>query len=184
MSFDGSIALVWGGDERRFRLGLAELIALQEKRSSGPLEIAARLQLGTWRVEDIVETLRIALIGGGDGKSENAKTARELIAAHVRPGKFTENALTAFVVLTNALQGDAGDDEEVGQSRTKAEARLSVRKLYAAGAVMGFTPEEIGKMSLYQYAAVVDGWNEANSDSVEPPSAEEFDAAKRQHGDA
>lgn len=40
-------------------------------------------------------------------------------------------------------------------------------------------------MSLYQFAAVVDGWNAAHdSESVSSaPSAEEFEAAKRQHGD-
>ena len=50
---------------------------------------------------------------------------------------------------------------------------------------MGFTPEQIGRMSLYQFAACVDGVNKANSpdESVEPPTDEEFRAAKEAHGD-
>lgn len=49
---------------------------------------------------------------------------------------------------------------------------------------MGFSPQQISRMSLYQYAACVDGWNEANSEgSVEPPSVEQFRAAKAAHGD-
>lgn len=40
-------------------------------------------------------------------------------------------------------------------------------------------------MSLYQWAACIDGINEQNDgDSVEAPSAEEFEAAKMAHGDA
>lgn len=44
---------------------------------------------------------------------------------------------------------------------------------------MGFSPEQIGRMSLYQYAACVDGFNEANGNeaSIEAPSDEEFRSA-------
>lgn len=113
MSFDGSIALVWAGDERTFRLGIAELLALQDKRASGPLEIEARLRFGTWRIEDIQETIRIGLLGAG----VEAKSARALVDANVREGRITANVLTAHAILLNALQGDP--EELVGK---KAEA--------------------------------------------------------------
>lgn len=50
---------------------------------------------------------------------------------------------------------------------------------------MGFSPLQVEEMSLYQYAAVVDGWNEANGGegSAQAPSAEEFALAKQMHGD-
>lgn len=48
---------------------------------------------------------------------------------------------------------------------------------------MHFTPQEVGRMSLYQFAACVDGVNEANSDSIDAPTDEEFQAAKAAHGD-
>lgn len=48
---------------------------------------------------------------------------------------------------------------------------------------MGFTPQQIGAMSLFQYAACVDGWNASQSDAVDPPGAQEFEAVKRAHGD-
>lgn len=40
-------------------------------------------------------------------------------------------------------------------------------------------------MSLYQFAACVDGINASNKteDKIEPPTAEEFRAAKEAHGD-
>jgi hypothetical protein len=38
-------------------------------------------------------------------------------------------------------------------------------------------------MSLWELAACVDGWNKAHGDQkVEPPTPEEFDAVKREHG--
>lgn len=41
-------------------------------------------------------------------------------------------------------------------------------------------------MSLYQFAAAIDGWNKAHEgeDKIAPPTAAEFLEAKRLHGDA
>lgn len=41
-------------------------------------------------------------------------------------------------------------------------------------------------MSLWQFAACVDGWNKVHGGDrgPEPPTPEEFEAAKRAHGDA
>jgi hypothetical protein len=123
MSFDGSIELTWGGDVRKFRLGIDELLALQEKRNSGPLEIVARLQLGAWRIEDITETLRIGLVGAGTGTPAEATGARDLVERNVRPGRITSNVLTALAILLTALQGDERDD--VGKK--KAARRKKVK---------------------------------------------------------
>jgi hypothetical protein len=49
---------------------------------------------------------------------------------------------------------------------------------------MGFTPDQVGQMSLFQYACCVDGVNKANApeDRIEPPTDEEFEAAMALHG--
>lgn len=117
MSFDGSVSLVWAGDERKFRLGIAELLALQEKRASGPMEIVTRLQFGSWRIEDIVETIRIGLLGAG----VDAKVARELVEANVREGRIAANVLVAQAILMNALAGDP--EEPVGKKKTSRTRR-------------------------------------------------------------
>lgn len=50
---------------------------------------------------------------------------------------------------------------------------------------MGFTPAEVGRMSLWQLSACVDGWNRAHGDGKpEAPTDAEFEAMKRLHGDA
>lgn len=105
MSRDGSVELVWGGDVRKFRLGIDELLALQEKRDAGIQEIANRLRLQTWRVQDVQETLRLALMGGG----MEARAAQRVVDEQARPGKLASSALTAFAVLVSAIQGDEND---------------------------------------------------------------------------
>jgi len=41
---------------------------------------------------------------------------------------------------------------------------------------MGFSPDEIGDMSLWQFTATLEGWRVANgaSPNIQPPSAEEY----------
>ncbi len=120
MSADGSVELVFGGDLRRFRLDIANLIALQEKRNCGPLEIVSRLQLGVWRLEDITETIRLGLIGGGGGTADEAKAARQLVDDNVKPGNITPHALTALAILLVALQGVPDDPVgKTGRRRTR-----------------------------------------------------------------
>lgn len=108
MSTDGDINLVWGGDKRRFRLAIENLLALQEKRNSGPLEIATRLRLGSWKLEDITDTIRIGLIGAG----VDWKTAEKLVADHIKPGQISYHAMTAFAILMAALQGAPEDETD------------------------------------------------------------------------
>lgn len=116
MSADGSVELVFAGDIRKFRLDIDGLIALQDKRNSGPLEIAYRLQLGTWRLEDIQDTIRIGLIGAG----VEGKIAKRLVDVNVQPGKITEHVLTAQAIILAALQGVP--DDPVGKAKATTEA--------------------------------------------------------------
>lgn len=63
--FDASVSAVWGDGDHVFRLGLAQLLELQEKAGAGPMELFLRLRSHRWRVEDLTETLRLGLVGGG-----------------------------------------------------------------------------------------------------------------------
>ena len=105
MSRDGSVELVWAGDLRKFRLGIDELLALQDKCDAGPQEIANRLRLQTWRVQDIHQTIRLGLLGGGT----DAKLAQRLVDEQASPGKLASSALIAFAVIVSAIQGDEKD---------------------------------------------------------------------------
>lgn len=122
MSKDGAVELVFGGDVRRFRLGIDNLIALQDKLDSGPMEIVDRFRRGTWRIQDVKESLRIGLLGGfGDNPApEQAKTAARLVEECVRPGNIVPHVFTAMAVVLAALQGDP--DDPVGKTAATANA--------------------------------------------------------------
>lgn len=135
MSADGSVELVFAGDLRKFRLGIAELIALQEKRNSGPLEIASRLNYGVWRVEDVTETIRIALVGGGS----DAKAAGQIVEANIRPGRqtvyggetlgeFEIGVKIAATILAAAITGVPDDPVGKAAAAAAGEATGSPRQ--------------------------------------------------------
>jgi hypothetical protein len=85
MSRTAEISLPFGAEERKFRLGLGELRAIQERCDAGPGELAQRLApivraiaakltptqmmaaglMGTWRIDDVREPILQGLIGGG-----------------------------------------------------------------------------------------------------------------------
>lgn len=47
------------------------------------------------------------------------------------------------------------------------------------------TPREVDELSLWEFAAAVEGWRAANGStggSMKAPTDEEFEEAKRQHG--
>jgi len=76
--------LPWVGGEHLFALRVGELEALQLATDSGPGEVLSRLytsmtldapHLGPWRIGDIIDSLRLGLIGGGT----EALEARNLV---------------------------------------------------------------------------------------------------------
>lgn len=101
MNRDASITFDWADGTYTFRLLIDQIRALQEKRDSGPEEIWERLVSGKWRVEDIVETIRLGLIGGGL-KPDAALTLSRRYVEKRPPG---ENKLAAIVILAAAIYG-------------------------------------------------------------------------------
>lgn len=111
------IRLNWTGGEHDFALRLGELRALQKACDAGPEEILTRLLRGTWRVDDVVETLRLGLIGAGMAREEAAR----LVNLQCDQGLPAALRLTASAILGHALlppedraeaaDGDAGKPE-------------------------------------------------------------------------
>jgi hypothetical protein len=112
MSRDATITLTWGDGEHRFRLAIGQLRELQEKADAGPAEIVDRLSSGRWRIDDVRETIRLGLIGGGMAPGD----AYRLTVRYVDERPWLENVRPAQAVLMAALVG--APDEPVG----KAEA--------------------------------------------------------------
>jgi hypothetical protein len=116
MSRTGAIDLVWGDGEYTFRLPIGQLRELQEKTGVGPGELADRMLHGKWRIDDLRETLRLGLIGGG---MEPTK-ATVLIRRYFDDRPLLENVKPAHVVLLAALVGS--QEEPVGKEPPPAAA--------------------------------------------------------------
>lgn len=48
-------------------------------------------------------------------------------------------------------------------------------------AILKFTPAEIRQMTPRDTIALIDGWNEAHSDDVAPPTRDEVDALREKY---
>lgn len=104
--------LVWDGGEHPFRLGIGELRALQSATGVGPLFLLGRITGSQWFVDDIIETVRLGLIGGGMDPSE-AKRLTDRVFIENTPA-LHRSMLLATRVLRDAVMGEpddpAGDD--------------------------------------------------------------------------
>lgn len=110
------IELAWADGTYLFALKLKQIEELQRLCGAGLGEIAQRLLVEQrWRVSDVVETLRLGLIGGG----LPAVRARELIETYVDghpladPRDPANHLMTAQAVITAAYFGVVEATEEV-----------------------------------------------------------------------
>lgn len=110
MSRDASIDLDWADGHYTFRLGWGELEELQEKTDAGPFAVLTRLASRHWRVQDIRETIRIGLIGGGTPPDQ----ALSLVQRYVTSRPPMETLPIAAKVLAAAVQG--AEDEAPGEA--------------------------------------------------------------------
>jgi hypothetical protein len=107
-----------GEDDFDLCLRTGELIDLSEIRDCGPSLILDRLRTNTWYIQDVTETIRLALIGGGMGPRDAAK----LVSRSVKEAYFQEYMTIAIECLFAALAGiddmPEEDDDEPGEPMT------------------------------------------------------------------
>ena len=84
-----------------FRLAYGQISELQEKCDCGPMRLLSRLQSGDWKIEDIFETVRLGLIGGGT----EPKQALKLAERYVKERPPLENQPLALAIVFAGLAG-------------------------------------------------------------------------------
>lgn len=105
----------WADGQYPFCLPLAQLEELQAHCDAGPMVILDRLQHGRWKTQDIYQTMRLGLIGGGMPPVDALRLCKLYIAE--RP--WGESALPALAVISAAVFGKPG--EPVGKSRARGK---------------------------------------------------------------
>lgn len=117
-TFNATIELQWADGTHRFRLPYGQLLELQDKCDAGPKQIYDRLLQGTWRGEDVGETIRLALIGGGMAPMD----ALTLVVRYVHNRPWAESWPIALAIMMNAVVGVPGDQPgKPAAGRTTAE---------------------------------------------------------------
>ena len=111
MSVANGEVLVWAGGEHRFFLGIGELRALQKALDAGPMWIYGRLMSQQWLVDDVYETVRLGLVGGGMTEGD----ARKIVNKHLAEtaGGFYRHVVLAANILRISVIGD--EDDPVGE---------------------------------------------------------------------
>lgn len=130
-----------------FDLKLPQLAELQEKRGCGVFKIYARVLAGRYVVEgysladssqgesyaeDLFETIRLGLIGGGQGEVDGreikvtAITARRLVDTYCLPAPLRESWSIAAAVLGARIEGYSPPGEDsAGESPAESPATES-----------------------------------------------------------
>lgn len=88
-------------------LRIGELVTLQEKLGVGPYVLAQRFLAGEWLVQDVTETIRLGLIGGG----MDQRKAFDHVKQNVIEGHFLDYAGLAGNLVFAAISGV--EDEEI-----------------------------------------------------------------------
>lgn len=167
MSSVGTVTLVWGNGEDQFCIAkIGELLALEDKCNAGIMTIMRRIQTEQWFVNDIRETIRLALIGGGM-TPEKAMIAVKL---HVDTKPLMESVLLAHAILAAAIVGVP--DEQVGK-KPAAEAETEVKSssepmaASAAPSSLASGPPSDGPSAIHT-VPVFGSWQHAWQDTTEP----------------
>lgn len=102
---DASGDILVGGEKYRAALKLGQLIALEDTRDAGPIVLLDRIVNDYWRTEDLRQTIRFGLMGGGMDDT----AALRLVDTFVVPGRLDQYIKTAGDLLTWALSGSPED---------------------------------------------------------------------------
>lgn len=144
----GRIVCAFGDGVYAFALFAGQLEELEEKADAGPMEIYRRLLSGNWRTVDVRETIRLSLLGGGEGWV-GATLAEDGEAEGGAPVKMTPPLAMRLVsryVDTYAAPAIDLDNLEAahGGPLPWSEASVLASRIMGAG-LMGKADEPLGK---------------------------------------
>lgn len=117
MSRDGSTTFFWADGEHRFCLQIGGIRELEEKCKAGSQEIFLRVAQGRWRIDDLRETIRLGLIGGGMAPADAHLLLARYFDLPSRPK--LEAVEPTLRILKEALTGS--EDEPLGKGTPAGE---------------------------------------------------------------
>lgn len=103
MNHRAEIATDWADGTYAFRLTVAGALELESKCDAAIAVVAQRLNSGAYRINDVRETIRIGLIGGGS----KPDAALRLVRTYVDDRPLMESAVLARVIMGGLMFGFA-----------------------------------------------------------------------------
>lgn len=165
-------------------LRLDEIRALQDALGDvGFGTIYRRTFTHDFKIDDLVEVIRLGLIGGDNDMSPAVAKRKAMSAATAMPiGDLWQIAIAA---LKASYMGYKKSEETRVDKETSDldDAKFDMASAIDFGRRCGFTPAEMRTMTIADYVALVEGWNAENDDSVPPPSATDHEAWLASIGD-
>lgn len=107
MANDMTHTAFFGDTERDFRLTPALILELETKTGAGIGTLCRRLFAGEFSHSDVLDTIRLALIGAG----ETPERAAQLIAAYAADRPLSEVFPLSVAILECLWWGKAQDDQ-------------------------------------------------------------------------
>lgn len=142
---DNFIALEFADGEYLFRLPVAQIVELQEKCGAGVAAVFSRLMMGRYRgpggdilfnpleaifkLEDIRDTIRLGLIGGGEGTVDGQPVkvdpikAKRLVQDYVDSRPLLETWRIASAVLAAFVVGYTPPDTQKKSPAKQAKTK-------------------------------------------------------------
>ncbi len=114
----GLIEFFWIDQDHRFHLRIGELRQLQEKCGErGPFEILNALETGRWRIDDVIQPIRLGLIGAGMPWEKAAK----LVNSQAEHRPLGDLVIVAILVLQAAIVGVADHIDPIQRAKGAAD---------------------------------------------------------------
>ncbi|MGY3527695.1 gene transfer agent family protein [Bradyrhizobium sp. USDA 4452] len=124
MSANGTRTIIWAGGEDVFCLAKVGLILdLEEKCGAGIAAIMGRLGNGAWHLNDVRETIRLGLIGGG----MDPVKAMAAVRSHVDDNPLTSSVLLAYEIIAAVMVGVKDDPVGKGTPAAGPQAGSSIQ---------------------------------------------------------
>lgn len=118
----------FAGRRRKFQLRIGEIGELEQVCGAGLGAVYARVATMQWRVDDLRETIRLGLIGGGASPAEAHGLVRNYVDADDAPkGEGLQLAADILTACINGVSAAAGKPEGEGASDGPATSPPSTK---------------------------------------------------------
>lgn len=111
----GAEEVTWPGGEHSFRLGIGELRAIEQRSDAGCAVVMMRLLSSQFKIDDVIQPIRIGLIGGG----MDERAAQRVIDSALDMASPYALAVTAADIMRRFIMWEM--DDQPGEAKAGTE---------------------------------------------------------------